>query len=248
MCRAFICVFVVGASAAGAAELNVFAAASLADALREIAPLHAKATGDRLRFNFAASGTLARQIREGAPADVFLSADVQRIDRLQGEGMVILDTRRDLLSNQLVLVVAAEDGAKVSTLSQLGGDAIRRIGIGDPATVPAGAYTRAHLEHAGLWPALEQKTIPLANVRAVLAAVASGNVDAGFVYRTDALASSRVRIAVEVPIDEGPRIVYAVAVIGETRVPEAARAFVEFLAEPEAQVVFGRHGFLPPRS
>lgn len=228
-----------------AADVTVFAAASLADALSELAPLHTKATGDTLRFNFGASGTLARQIQAGAPADVIVSADELRIDQLEQAGLLVAGSRRTILANQLVLVVAADGGAPIAALPDLAKPAVKRIAIGEPATVPVGTYTKEHLQKLGLWPQVSSKCVPLDNVRAVLAAVEAGNADAGFVYRTDALVSKKVRIAVEVPQAEGPRIIYPAAALCDAKEPAAAVRFVAYLAGPEAQAVFAQYGFLP---
>jgi molybdate transport system substrate-binding protein len=234
------------AVAASAAELTVFAAASLSDALKEIAPAYTRATGNTVRFNFGASGTLARQIKEGAPADVFVSADELRVDQLEKAGLLLPGTRKTILANQLVVIVASADGAPVASLADLAKVDVRRIAIGEPATVPAGAYAREHLEKLGLWTQVAGKSVPLDNVRAVLAAVESGNADAGFVYRTDALISKKVRIAILVPLVDGPGITYPVAVMRDTKAPEAAKEFAVFLAGPDAQKVFATFGFLPP--
>jgi molybdate transport system substrate-binding protein len=234
------------ATAASAAELTVFAAASVSDALTEIAPAYTRATGDTLRFNFGASGTLARQIKEGAPADLILSADELRVDQLEKAGLILPGTRQTILANQLVVVVAAENGAAIPALADLAKPAVRRIAIDEPATVPAGTYAKQLLEKLGLWTLVSEKTVPLDNVRAVLAAVEAGNAEAGFVYRTDALISKRIRVAVLVPLAEGPKITYPVAVVRSTKEPAAAKAFAAFLARPEAQKVFAKFGFLPP--
>ncbi|HLP08550.1 MAG TPA: molybdate ABC transporter substrate-binding protein [Opitutaceae bacterium] len=232
------------ATALHAAELTVFAAASLAEALQEIAPAYMAATGDTLRFSFGASGLLARQIKEGAPADVLVSADELRLDQLERAGLLAAGTRRTILANQLVVVVGAE-AESFSTPDALASANVRRIAIGEPATVPAGTYAKQFLESTGLWAQLTGKLVPLANVRAVLAAVEAGNADAGFVYRTDALLSKKVRIAIAVPLDAGPRITYPVAALRDSKSPAAAARFVTFLAGPEAQAVFARYGFLP---
>ena len=234
------------AVAASAAELTVFAAASLSDALKEIAPVYTKATGDTVRFNFGASGTLARQIKEGAPADLIVSADELRVDQLEKAGLLLPGTRRTILANQLVVIIAADNGAPVKTLADLAKPDLRRIAIGEPATVPVGTYTKEFLEKRGLWTQVSGKSVPLDNVLAVLAAVEAGNADAGFVYRTDALISKKVRVAVLVSLAEGPKITYPVAVVRDTKAPEAAKAFAAFLAGPEAQKVFAKFGFLPP--
>jgi len=144
------------------------------------------------------------------------------------------------------VVVAAANGARVASLADLVKVDVRRIAIGEPATVPAGTYAKEHLERLGLWTQVTGKCVPLDNVRAVLAAVESGNADVGVVYRTDALISKKVRIAVLVPLAEGPRITYPVAVVRSTKAPDAAKAFAVFLAGPDAQKVFAKFGFLPP--
>lgn len=228
-----------------AAELTVFAAASLADALRELAPAYQQSSGDTLRFNFGASGSLVRQIKEGAPADVFFSADALRVDQLEAAGLLAPGTRRMIVANQLVLVVNALDPAPVAAWSDLTKPEVRRLAIGEPATVPVGSYTQAYLEKLGMWSALADRCVPLDNVRAVLAAVEADNADVGFVYRTDALVSHKVRIALEVPLAEGPRIVYPAAALRDARDSAAAAKFVAFLAEPAAQAVFAKYGFCP---
>lgn len=236
----------LAATLASAADLTVFAAASLSDAFKEIAPIYAQASGDRLRFNFGASGALTRQIREGAPADVIFSADELRVDQLENGGLLLAGTRRTLLANTIVLVVASDNTA-IATLADLPKPAVRRVVFGDPATVPVGTYSKEYLGKLGLWEPLQSKTVFVDNVRAVLAAVEAGNADAGIVYKTDALISKKVKIAYEVPLAEGPSITYPAAVIKDSRNPDAAKKLVEWLAGPEAQAVFAKYGFLPPR-
>lgn len=233
------------ATAASAVELNIFAAASLSDALKEIAPVYAKASGDTLRFNFGSSGALARQIREGAPADVIFSADELRVDQLENGGLLLAGTRSTVLANSLV-VVTAPDSAAVAAIGDLTKSSVRRVAFGDPATVPVGTYSKEYLGKLGLWDPLQPKVVFMDNVRAVLAAVEAGNADAGIVYKTDALISKKVKIAIEVPLAEGPAITYPAAVIKDTRNPEASKKLVVWLAGPEARAVFAKYGFLPP--
>ena len=234
------------ASFAAAAELTVFAAASLSDSLEALAPLYAKASGSTVRFNFGGSGSLARQIKEGAPADVFLSADELRLDQLDRDGLLLPGTRRTLLANTLVLVVAA-DNTTIATLDDLSLPAVRHLAFGEPATVPAGTYAKTYLAGLGRWEPLQAKAVFMENVRAVLAAVEAGNADAGFVYKTDALRSKKTRIALEIPQAEGPSITYPAAVINTAKSADAAKGFIFWLGTPEAQSVFAKHGFLPPR-
>ncbi len=230
-------------SASSAAPVTVFAAASLTDSLQEIAGAYEKQTGQRVVFNFAASGLLARQIEEGAPADLFISADEAWADTLETKGLIVKETRQNLLANSLV-IVTAPDTATVRSPGDLTNAAVQRVALGDPMTVPAGTYAKVYLEKCGLWPAIASKVIPCANVRAVLAAVESGNVDAGFVYKTDAAISKKVRLAFEVPIGVGPRIVYPMALVKDAPRPAAAKQFLGYLAGKEAGAVFSRRGFV----
>jgi molybdate transport system substrate-binding protein len=240
------CTSILASTCAPAAEVTVFAAASLSDAFKEIAPLYTNSTGDTLRFNFGASGALARQIKEGAPADVIFSADELRVDQLDQAGLLLPGTRRTLLANTLVVVVASEGGIPVKTLGDLAQPDVRRIAIGEPATVPVGTYAKEYLQKTGDWEKLIDKLVPLDTVRSALAAVESGNAEAGFVYKTDALISKKVKIAIEVPRKEGPKISYPVAVLKDAKQPGAAKALVDYLAGADAQRVFAKFGFLPP--
>lgn len=235
----------LASAAVQAAEITVFAAASLSDALKEVAPLYTRASGHSVHFNLGGSGGLARQIREGAPADVFFSADEFRMEQLQREGQLLKGTRRNVVANTLVLVAPADGTLSVTSLAELDAPAIRRLATGEPATVPAGAYAKAHLEKRGLWGRLSAKILPLDNVRAVLATVEAGNADVGLVYRTDALISKKVRVLLEIPADEEPAIVYPVAIVKASKHAQVARGFVAFLVSDEARAIFARHGFLP---
>jgi molybdate transport system substrate-binding protein len=216
--------------AASAAELRVSAAASLTDVLQELGGFYQQRTGTHVVFNFGASGMLARQIVEGAPADVFVSADERQMDRVPA---VI---RGRLLSNVLVVIVPSNSTGKIDLRRA------ERIAIANPETVPAGAYAKEWLIRRGLWSAVAPHLIPTDNVRAALAAVESRNVDAGIVYRTDAKISRRVRVAFE--IADGPPISYPGAVLRGAANPADARRFLDFLTSPYAQRVFRRYGFV----
>jgi molybdate transport system substrate-binding protein len=228
-------------SAAEPEGIAVFAAASLADALREVGGAWAKASGERAVFNFGASSDLSRQIRAGAPADVFFSADAAQMDALEREGLVRAADRHDLLSNTLVVIVPAGSRATVAGPRDLA--AFKTIAVADPQAVPAGVYARTWLESLGLWAEMAPRVVPTLHVRAALAAVESENAEAGIVYRTDAAASKRARIAFEVPRGQGPQIRYPVArLVRSTH--EAASAFVAYLRSADARAVFARYGFL----
>ncbi len=230
-----------------AADLNVFAAASLADALKDIAKAYEKASGDTLHFNLAASSALALQIKQGAPADVFFSADEAKMDDLAKAGLIAADTRVSLLSNTLVIVVNAVGGAAVTVPADLAQPAVRRVTLAEPQTVPAGIYAKEWLQATGLWTKIVDKVVPTENVRATLAAVESGNADAGIVYKTDALISRKVRIAHAVALADGPKISYPLAVVRGSRNDAAARRFATYLTSPAARAIFEQYGFLPAR-
>lgn len=233
---------------ASAATIRVFAAASLVDCLQAIA---AKYEGpgpaaDKVVFNWAGSSTLARQIEEGAPADIFFSADEQQIDRVAAKGLLASGTRTNLLSNSLVIVVNRESGVEIRSPQDLAGAAVKRIALGDPRVAPIGVYAKKYLEGLGLWEAVRAKVVPTENVRAALAAVESGDADASIVYRTDAEISKRVKVAYAVPPEAGPRIVYVAAVLKAAPEAHAAREFLKYLESENAGAVFRKFGFGTP--
>jgi molybdate transport system substrate-binding protein len=227
-----------------AVEIKVFGAASLTDVLKELAPAYEKKSGDTLVFSMGASSAVARQIQEGAPADVFFSADEAKMDTLAKDGLIVKDTRVSLLSNALVVVVPADSTLTVKSLSDLTGGGIKKLALAEPNTVPVGVYTKKYLEQAGLWGKVESKVIPTQNVRASLAAVEGGNVDAGIVYKTDAAISKKVRLIYEFPADGGDKISYPVAVVNCGEAQLAARKYVAWLQTPEALAVFKKFGFV----
>jgi molybdate transport system substrate-binding protein len=228
---------------AEAAEIRVFAASSLTDALKEIGATYQAQSGTRISFNFAASSTLARQIEEGAPADVFVSADERQMDRLQNGNHVVAESRRNVLSNTLVLIAPVDSHLAIASPADLPTQ-VRRLALADPKLVPAGIYARAYLERAGVWEQIAPRVIPVENVRAVLAAVESGNVDAGFVYKTDAPMARKSKVVLDVPADDAPQIRYAAALVRFSKQhPEAAK-FLDFLGSDEARAVFEKFGFV----
>lgn len=226
------------------AELTVHAAASLTDAMKEIATTYEKESGDKLQFNFGASNLLARQIEEGAPADLFLSADEAKMDALERKGLLLAQTRRSLLSNLLVIVVADDAKSVPGSASDLMKVEYKKIALAEPQSVPAGIYAREYLQKLGLWEKVKEKVVPTENVRGALAAVESGNVEAGFVYKTDSLISKKVKIAVEISAAEGPKISYPIAIIKASKEPDRAKKFEEYLTGSEAETVFKKFGFI----
>jgi molybdate transport system substrate-binding protein len=236
--------FLAAAAPARGTEITVFAAASLMDSLKQVAADYEKQSGDKIVFNFGASSFLSRQITEGAPADIFFSADEAKMNDLEKQGLILSGTRRSRLSNSLVIVVAAKDGAAVNAPKDLATDRIQRIALAEPTTVPAGIYAKQFLQNQGLWSAIQPKVVPTENVRAALAAVESGNVDAGIVYQTDAAISKRVKIAYAVSAKDGPSIRYPVAALKNASEPAAASKFLDYLGSSAAKEVFRRYGFI----
>jgi molybdate transport system substrate-binding protein len=227
-----------------AAELQVLAAASLTDALREISARYEKDGGDRIVINLGASNALARQIQEDAPADLFLSADEATMNKLEKKELLLPGTRRSVLSNTLVIVVPADSSLRISGAKDLAGSGIRALALAEPQTVPAGMYAKEYLRKQGVWSKVIDRVIPTENVRAALAAVESGNVDAGIIYKTDAGGAKRVRIAYEVPRDEGPAISYPFSVLARSERKEAARRFLAYLESPPSLSIFRKYGFI----
>ncbi len=224
-------------------ELTISAAASLKDALTELQTEFESEHQDiKLLFNFAASGALQQQIEQGAPTDLFLSAAPKHIDQLVENGMIAAEQHVDLLRNELVVVVpAGQDNVKA--LEDLTQDSVRHIAIGIPESVPAGEYAKAALDTAGLWAALEAKLVQAKDVRSVLQYVETGNADAGFVYRTDALSSDQVDIAFAAPEGSYPDVIYPIGIIAESNYPEQAERLYEYLQTEDANVIFEQYGF-----
>ena len=224
------------------AVLTISAAASLSDAMQEIEAAYQREYPDvSLRNNFGSSGTLAQQIVHGAPVDVFLSAAAEPMDDLEARGLIIAETRRDLLRNTLVLI-APRDSA-LRSFQQLAEKSVRTVALGDPGSVPAGKYAQQTLTSMRLLDAVRAKLVLAEDVRAVLAYVATGNADAGMVYATDALMSGNVRVVAAAPEGTHDPIVYPEAAMRTGRNEAAARAFVGYLDSPAARAIFMKHGF-----
>ena len=242
----FVAALLVTASGlAAAADLTVSAAASLTNAFQEIGTAFEAANpGQKVQFNFAASGPLLQQIAKGAPVDVFASADPETMNQAEQQKLIVAATRANFVRNALVVIVPA-DRVPPKTLAALDAPAVRQVAVGVPASVPVGRYTKAVLEKAGLWAQIEAKMIGAQSVRQVLDYVARGEVDAGFVYATDAaLMRDKVRIAFTVPTEQP--VLYPIAVVAASGNAAAAERFVAYVASPPAQSVLARYGFGKP--
>ena len=227
----------------GQVELIVSAAASLTDVLEEIKILFEEENSHiTLIMNMGASGALRRQIEQGAPAHIFISASVEHMDALEEKDLIIEGTRIDLFENSLVLVVPAEE-SRIEEFSSLLREDIKRVALGEPESTPVGHYSREALTSIGFWGKLEPKFIYGKDVRQVLTWVETKNVDAGIVYLTDAKGNENVRVAAVPPIGSYTPVVYPAALIKDSRKAGEAGLFLNFLTGSESQAVFERYGF-----
>jgi molybdate transport system substrate-binding protein len=227
------------------APVTVFAAASLKNALDDVGAAFAVAGGAPVRFSYAASSAIARQIGEGAPADLFISADSDWMDWLQTRRLIVAASRRDLLTNHLALIAPADSKLRLRiapgmALAKALGDG--RLAIAGP-DVPAGRYGRAALTSLGVFDSVEKRLAPAENVRAALAFVAQGAAPLGIVYDTDAMVEPKVRIVGLFPETSHPKIVYPVALVAASTNPGGA-ALLRFLEGPKAAAVFRKYGFV----
>lgn len=228
--------------------LLIGAAASLQDALKELTTAFQSAHPEiRVRYNFAASGALQRQIEQGAPIDLFISASARQMDNLQKRGLILSNSRRNLLTNTLVLVVPSNSNLGLTAFSQLTNQAVKRISIGDPRSVPVGQYAEEVFRNLGILEQLGPKIVLGNSVRNVLAKVESGNADAGVVYATDAKISDQVKQVAVAPPNSHPPIVYPMAIVTNRRNQDVARTYALFLTTPKAQAVFKQYGFGIPQ-
>jgi molybdate transport system substrate-binding protein len=231
---------------AHAGDLVVSAAASLTNAFKEVAQGYEKEhAGTKVILNFGASDVLLQQIVKGAPADVFASADQKAMDKAVEEKAVKPASRVDFAANQVVLIVPADSKANITELKDLTREDVKRIAYGNPASVPVGRYTQGALQAAGLWDAVQAKSVLAQNVRQSLDYVARGEVDAGFVFATDAaIMADKVKLAVRVP-SQTP-VTYPIAVTTREAAAKEAESFVAYVLSPAGQAILSRYGFQKP--
>jgi len=240
------CLLLFTSATASAEDLTVSAASSLTESFREIAAAYEKAhPGTRVDLNFAASGVLLQQIARGAPVDVFASADQATMDQAATQGLLEPGTRQVFAHNSLWVVVPPQARQRPANLAALAGAGFERIAIGNPDSVPVGRYARGALQQAGLWSVLQAKVITTQNVRQSLDYVARGEVDAGFVYATDAQAMpDRVQRAFQVPVDGD--ISYPLAQVKGSSKAAQAQRFIAYVRSAAGQAILQRHGFGSP--
>ena len=226
-------------------ELNISAAVSMKDALAEIQTNYQKkAPHVKLVYNLGASGSLQKQIEQGAPADIFISAAPKQMNELEAKNLVIKATRKNLLENKLVLIAPKDSTLSISKLEDLQNNTVKQISIGETKVVPAGQYAEQALKKLGVWEKIQSKIVFAKDVRTVLTYVDTGNVDAGLVYKTDAAASKKVKILATAPDGSHAPIIYPAAALSGTKNQKAAEEFLAYLAGPEGKSVFEKHSFV----
>ena len=235
-----------GVASEDSIELTLSVATSVQDAMREVQTFYETENPHvSLIYNFGSSGSLAQQIAQGAPTDVFLSASKKWMDDLESQGQILEGSRQDLLLNALVMVTPlnqALDG-NVTDFSDFATDAVNRIAIGEPESVPAGRYAKEALTSLNVFDALQSKMVFTKDVRQVLSYVETGNVDAGIVYATDAKVSDRVHVITTAAAETHSPIVYPVGIVADTEKTDAAQGFIDFLSGEEAIAIFEHYGF-----
>jgi molybdate transport system substrate-binding protein len=235
-------------SVAAAAELTLSVAISMKDVVEELGRrFTAGRPGVTLRYNLGSSGELQKQIEAGAPIDLFVSAAQRQMDELEKKGLILAATRRTFARNVLTVVKPADSRIDVTKPADLLNPGVRRVVIGNPKTVPVGQYAEESLRALGLWDRIQPKLVFAENVRQALDYVARGEVDAGFVYTTDAaIRADRVKEAFRPGEDTYRPVTYPVAVVKESKEPVLAQAFLDLLVGPDGRAVLARFGFQPP--
>ncbi|NDJ22233.1 molybdate ABC transporter substrate-binding protein [Nostoc sp. B(2019)] len=225
-------------------SILVSAAASMKDALEEIKPVYQQSKPNvNISYNFGASGALQQQIEQGAPVDIFISAAKKQMDALEEKGLLVAGTRANLANNRLVLIVP-NDVIGITSFYNLTDTKINKIAIGEPRSVPAGQYAEQVLKKLGIFEKVKPKFIFVNNVRQVLAAVESGNAQAGLVYATDATISNKVKVVIAADDKYHSPIVYPMAVLKSSKNVDAAKEFVQFLSSSQAKIVLKKYGFI----
>lgn len=225
-------------------NLTILAAASLTDVTTKLAEIYKEVEPNvTLTFSYGASGALQTQIEEGAPADLFLSAATKQMNALDEKGLLLADTKKDLLLNKIVLIVPKDSTLELTSFEDVGGDIVKTIALGEPEGVPVGQYAQQVFTTLGILDIANAKANYGSDVKQVLTWVESGEVDCGVVYSTDAKTSGKVSVICEAPEGSHEEVIYPAAVLGSSASPDAAKAFLDFLSSDEAATVFEEYGF-----
>lgn len=225
-------------------ELNISAAVSMKDALVEIQKNYeAQNPNVKLLFNLGASGSLQKQIEQGAPADVFISAAPKQMNELQEKKLINPETRKNLVENKLVVVVPKDSKLNIDNYEDLTQDGVAKVALGEIVVVPAGQYAKEVLQQIGIWDKVQGKVVFAKDVRTVLAYTETGNVEAGIVYKTDAVSSDKIKVVATAPEGSHQPIVYPIAVVTSTKQAKAAEDFINYLFAPESKAILEKNGF-----
>jgi len=223
--------------------LTISAAASLKNSMNEVKKLYeAKNSNVTLTFNFGASGALQQQIEQGADVDIFISAAAKQMDTLESKDLILKDTRKDLLQNDVVLIVPS-DNSTIKSFNDLTTDKAKKIALGEPKSVPAGQYAEEVFTKLGILDKIKGKAVYAKDVTEVLTWVKTGNADAGIVYTTDAKTTDKVKIIATAPSDSHKPVIYPAAIIKPSKKADAAKDLMSFLTSTKAKVVFEKYGF-----
>ncbi|MFA6075146.1 MAG: molybdate ABC transporter substrate-binding protein [Negativicutes bacterium] len=226
-------------------ELNVSAAVSLKDVLVDLQQIYQKNHPQvKVLFNFGSTGSLQKQIEQGALTDIFISAASKQMDELEKQNLINKETRRNLAGNELALVVPQNSTLALTCYQDLDKTVVEKIALGEPSTVPAGQYAQQTLQKINLWDKIKAKIVFAKDVKAVLTYVETGNVDAGIVYKTDTLNNNKIKIIATAPKDSHSPIVYPAAILTDTKQAKTAEDFLTYLFSPDAKVVFEKYGFV----
>jgi molybdate transport system substrate-binding protein len=239
-----IALLIASGCASPKVTLNISAAASLTDVITELNAQYMKSNNSvEITTNFASAGTLQKQIENGAPTDIFISAASKQMDAIQQAGLIIDDTRKNLLNNKVVLIVPLNSTLNLTSFEGLTGENVKKIALGDPKSVPAGQYGQKVFDQLGITDQIKDKFVLGSDVRQVLTYVEGGNVDAGIVYLTDAMTSTQVKVVAEAPANINESVIYPIAVIKSSINPNEARKYIDFLSNSQSKEVFEKYGF-----
>ncbi|NMP11322.1 molybdate ABC transporter substrate-binding protein [Paenibacillus polymyxa] len=229
-------------------ELTISAAASLTDALKEIQTLYESShKGIQLNFNFGGSGALEKQIEQGAPSDLFLSASKKNMKSLVDQHLIESNKQKTWLTNELVAVLPADGTTSITSVKDVMQKEVKKVAIGIPESVPAGKYAQEALTNVKLWDVLQDKLVQAKDVRQVLQYVETGNADVGFVYKTDALTSQKAKIAFEVDSKTYSTVEYPIGIIKASKHIQEAESFYEYLQSQESLNIMAKYGFTIPK-
>lgn len=233
------------AQASASTTLTISAAKSLTDAMGEISTLYAKEHPEvTLTFNFGSSGSMRQQIEQGAEVDLFMPAALKDVNALKDQGLLLEDTIRNILGNELVLVVPADSKLSLADFKEVTNPGVKKLALGEPASVPAGKYAEEVFTTLGVLDQVKAKTVYAKDVKEVLTWVETGNAEAGVVYVSEAMASDKVKVVATAPADSHSPIIYPAAVIKASKQPAAAKEFLDFLSTDGAKEVFEKYGYV----